>query len=114
MEEVGRILRALLRSPKTKEGLAAAVADQGLSKAAVDGWLTLALDAGEVLTVSSAISPSRVTRHTRLYVLAGQEVQVIQPPSIFPAWMDPTIRFPEYLSRRVYRSGALEGIFDEQ
>ena len=106
-QSVDRLLRALLRSPKTRQGLAAALSDRGLSESVVDGWLAQSLAAGVVAKA----------RHdgtdTHLYVLSGREARLPGKDSCLPVWLDPPITLPEYSQRRVYRGGLLEGSFDE-
>ena len=104
---VDRLLRGLLRSPKTRQGLAAALADRGLSESVVDGWLARSLAAGLVAKARCGETD------TFLYVLSGREARLPGKGSCLPAWLDPPITLPEYSQRRVYRGGVLEGNFDE-
>ena len=106
-QSVDRLLRALLRSPKTRQGLAAALADRGLSESVVDGWLAQSLAAGVVAKARHGETD------TYLYVLSGREARLPRQGSTLPAWLDPPITLPEYSQRRVYRGGLLEGRFSE-
>lgn len=106
-QSVDRLLRALLRSPKTRQGLAAALADRGLSESVVDGWLAQSLAAGVVAKAWHGETD------TYLYVLSGREARLPGKDSCLPAWLDPPITLPEYSQRRVYRGGLLQGNFDE-
>ena len=106
-QSVDRLLRALLRSPKTRQGLAAALADRGLSESVVDGWLAQSMAAGVVAKARHGETD------TYLYVLSGCEARLPRQGSALPAWLDPSITLPEYSQRRVYRGGLLERSFDE-
>lgn len=104
---VDQLLMSLLRTPKTRAGLAAAVADKGVSEGRVTGWLSRAEARGLVVKAGAvAGKPS--------FVRAGYEARHPAPPPMYPAWMDPTPKLPEATRRRVYRLGILAGVFDEQ
>ena len=106
-QSVDRLLRALLRSPKTRQGLVAALSDRGLSESVVDGWLAQSLAAGLVAKARCGETD------TFLYVLSGREARLPGKDTCLPVWLDPPITLPEYSQRRVYRGGLLEGSFDE-
>lgn len=90
------VLRALLRSPKTRDGLIAAVAGKGLSKHFVFGFLSVAVRDGEVVRVR--------TGKVETFQLA-ERFSVEEPaPGVWPTWMDPRT-LPVVCSRRIFLTG---------
>jgi hypothetical protein len=88
-----RRLSALLKTPKTKRGMAAAVSDLALSQWFVSGWLSREMKAGRVIEVHQRV------RGQKLYVLATTQVEPPKVDTIYPAWLCPQ-EVPQYASRR--------------
>lgn len=95
LEKASRLLEGLLRSPKTRPGLIAAVAP-GLSKNFVFGWLTEAIRTGRVTVLKTHELPQ--------YQLT--EYVVIEKPKEggYPAWLDPRV-IPPCVDRQVHIDG---------
>ena len=92
-----RLLRGLLRSPKTRKGLFAAVAAQGYTRNWVYGWLASALYTGLIVVHRGGRDPQ--------YVLASEDdLHVHDSTAAYPAWMCPKPP-PPFAARRVYRLG---------
>ena len=101
-KKAGETLLALLRTPKTRGGLAASAASEGLSQNYVFGWLAVAERNGEV-----AHRPPDATNDSDMYVVAERRHLLWpQRQSIYPAWMGPAIEIPPYTCRTVYRDGS--------
>ena len=102
-KQAGEKISALLRTPKTRSGLAAAAAAEGMTENYVFGWLAMASRRGEI-----AHRPADDTSPQDMYVLAERS-HLLWPPSasIYPAWMGPQVEPPPYTSRTVYRDGAV-------
>lgn len=90
------LLRRLLKTPKTRSGLIAAVANQLISKRFVYGWLANQVLSGEVVKLKSG---SSVT-----FQMKG--VTIVETPCFkgFPAWLDPRV-VPVVLERKVFIDG---------
>ena len=86
-------LSALLRSPKAVAGLVMAVADIGVSKNFVYGWLSNKLNTGEVIPVQIADG------ETKLYILGHANHNAAPAPSLYPSWLDPR-QLPNQCVRR--------------
>lgn len=87
----------LLRSPKTRAGLIAAVASMGLSRRFVIGWLTAAEQAGRIVALQSSVGGAP------LYQAARETHDERLQPSPYPAWLCPShAPLPPTTGRRVY------------
>lgn len=75
-------LHGLLRSPKTKEGLSAALSDLDLSIHFLSGWLSRELKAGRVMQAH------RKFQGRTQYVMCSTPVDPPNTESIYPAWLD--------------------------
>ena len=77
-----RVLRALLKTPKTRAGLIAAVSVKGvITKHFVFGWLAERRRDGTLLMLKSM--------GARWYQIAPDSVQETPSLSVFPSWLDP-------------------------
>lgn len=90
------ILRGLLKTPKTRGGLIAAVKGHGLSKNFVFGFLSEAERSGEVVKLKS--------REVITYQMATQFRVESPEPSVWPSWLDPRT-LPQINGRRVFFGG---------
>lgn len=97
VEAAYRILDSLLRSPKTREGLIAAVSDT-MTKNFVFGYLAERMRTGMVTVLKTGDRP--------LYQMTEYVVIEKPAPSEFPAWLDPR-HIPTGMSRHVYIDGKL-------
>lgn len=91
-------LTALLRSPKTKSGLVAAVADLGFDEWFVQGWLSHQLQTKQVLRTHVH------GEHEELFVVCSAPRDVAPVGSAFPAWLMPRA-VPPFVDRCVYSLG---------
>ena len=91
-----RVLRSLLRSPKTRPGLIAAVYSKAISRNFVYGFLTEQTRTGKVVVLK--------TGATDMY--QNSACIVIEKPteSIYPTWLEPR-SLPDAVRRRVYIDG---------
>jgi hypothetical protein len=96
LDKAAARLTALLRSPKPKAGLVAAVKDLGLTHHFVSGWISREVKADRVMPVHYKAAEDK---H---YVLcdapAPDDTQ--PPPSAYPSWMEPR-SVPRYAQRRL-------------
>lgn len=77
-----RILRALLKTPKTRAGLIAAVSVKGvITKHFVFGWLAERRRDGTLVVLKSM--------GENWYQVAPDSVQEIPSLSVYPSWLDP-------------------------
>lgn len=77
-----RILRTLLKTPKTRSGLIAAVHDKGfISKHFVYGWIATRRRDGTVVMLKSM--------GELWYQLAPTTVVEVPKESVYPSWLDP-------------------------
>jgi hypothetical protein len=89
------LLRNLLQTPKTRPGMAAAVASLGLNRYWVYAWVARAERAGDVCVLNRDSVPT--------YVLTScAEPPKTNPLERLPDWMCPKPP-PPYTKRRVYR-----------
>jgi hypothetical protein len=97
VEAAYRVLDSLLRSPKTRAGLIAAVADT-MSKNFVYGYLSQQIHTGAVTVLKASDPP--------LYQMT--EYVVIEKPkaSVFPGWLEPRA-LPTSTQRLVHIDGKL-------
>ena len=75
-------LHGLLKSPKTKEGLNAALADLDLSIHFLSGWLSREMKAGRVMQAH------RKFEGRDQYVMCCTPVEPPNFESVYPAWLD--------------------------
>jgi hypothetical protein len=92
------LLKRLLKTPKTRNGLVAAVADKAITKNFVYGWLATQVSSGAVIRLKSA---SSIT-----FQLKG--IVIVETPCFkgFPTWLDPRT-VPVVRDRKVFIDGAL-------
>jgi len=91
-------LKRLLKTPKTRNGLVAAVANTAISIRFVYGWLANQVLSGEVVRLKSA--------GTFTFQLKG--TVIVETPCFkgFPTWLDPRT-IPVVRDRKVFIDGAL-------
>jgi len=90
------VLRALLRTPKTREGLIAAVTNTSISKNYVFGWLA------EQRRTGTLIQDER--EGIRTYKIIGEIVPSANAQSPYPTWLDPRT-LPTATGRRILLEG---------
>lgn len=90
------LLSGLLRTPKTRAGLIAAISGTGVSKNFLYGWLTDQVRTGKVAALKSAKPVS--------YQMAGLVIQERPPEGVYPLWLEPRF-LPETSARRAYFDG---------
>lgn len=100
VRQAQNLLRRLLRTPKTREGLIAAVATKSISRRFVFGWLSDQLRTGEVVPLKAG---SRVTYQNKGLAINEAPVQ-----SEYPSWLDPRA-LPASLTRQAYIEGKRVG-----
>jgi hypothetical protein len=95
--EADKLLRRLLRTPKTRAGLIAAVASHKVSGNFVYGWLSENQRNGTVTVLKS---------HGRLFQYQISEHVVVETaaPGSYPSWLEPRA-LPIAASRRVFIDG---------
>jgi hypothetical protein len=93
-----RILEGLLRTPKTRGGLVAAVITNHISRNFVFGWLSEKSRDG---TLTKLKSGSNV-----MYQIAKHVVVEVPAESAYPSWLDPRW-LPLAAGRTVYIDGVL-------
>lgn len=90
------VLRGLLRTPKTRNGLVAAVTSRMISRRFVFGWLANQVVSGGIVKLKSG---DIVT-----YQVKGRTIQEKPTLSAYPSWLDP--RFvPAVIERKVFIDG---------
>lgn len=100
-----RILRALLKTPKTREGLIAAVSVRGvITGNYVYGWLAKSRLDGSVTELKS--------RGTRMYQVTPAAISEVPVASVFPAWLDPRA-LPHSRGRTVVVDGGVVRVTGE-
>lgn len=90
------LLSKLLRTPKSRSGLIAAVKSQAVSRNFVFGYLTTEVRAGRVVVLKSGVSV--------MYQLSECVVHEEPAPKEFPVWLEPRA-LPLAVGRRVYIDG---------
>lgn len=90
------MLTALLRTPKTRPGLIAAVNGEGISRNYVYGWIAAGLRDGSLTVLKS-------TTHL---MYQDSKFVVLESPSqgIYPTWLEPR-GLPPMVGRRIYIDG---------
>lgn len=91
-----RLLRSLLRTPKSRAGLIAAAASIGVSRNYVFGWLSEQRRDGTVATLKSG--------RTDLYQMSVLVVSETPAPGTYPSWLEPRT-LPQAAFRHVYVDG---------
>jgi hypothetical protein len=92
------ILRGLLRTPKTRGGLVAAVTTNAISRNFVFGWLSDKTRDGTVTTLKSGDSV--------MYQITKHVIEEVPSISLYPSWLDPRI-LPMAIKASLYIDGAL-------
>lgn len=96
LRRANKMLLALLKTPKTRAGLMAAVTTGTITKNFIYGWLSEGKRNG-TLTVLK-------TRNSLTYCVATQVVHEVAEESVFPQWLDPRV-LPRPCGRRAYLDG---------
>lgn len=96
VRQVESMLRALLRTPKTRSGLVAAAVSRGVSKNFVYGWLASHRTDGTVAELKSM--------RTTMYQMADQAVFEVPVEGQYPSWLEPRV-LPMSGARRVFIDG---------
>lgn len=100
VKKAEKLLTGLLGTPKTRAGLVAAVADSGLSKHYIFGWLGDQLRKGLVVELKAS-KPAT-------FQMAHKVIAERPSASIYPAWLGPR-ELPVTFSRRAYIDGRSVG-----
>lgn len=90
------VLRALLRTPKTREGLIAAVTNTSITRNYVFGWLATQRRTGALIQDE--------TSGVRTYRIVGEVVPAASTESPYPAWLEPR-SLPTATGRRILLEG---------
>ena len=96
IEQAKLVLSRLLRNPKSRAGLIAAVRSEYVSRNFVYGWLTEECRSGRVTVLK--------TGHALMYQLTSCVPREAPRESSFPAWLDPR-SLPLSDARRVFLDG---------
>lgn len=91
-------LRRLLRTPKTRAGLIAAVVGRDITRNYVYGWLSERTRDGTLAVLKSA--------GQRLYQITASVVQEQASEGQYPSWLEPR-QIPLAAARRLYIDGEL-------
>lgn len=100
-------LTALLKSPKTRAGLIAAVADLGVDEWFVQGWLSAEVTAKRVIKVF--MHRDKV----EMFVHCTTPTEVVGRDSNYPSWLEPS-GVPVYGERRLYSLGMGQPVQPEE
>lgn len=100
-------LTALLKSPKTRAGLIAAVADLGVDEWFVQGWLSSEVTAKRVIKIF--MHRDKV----EMFVHCTTPTEVVRRDSNYPTWLEPS-RVPVYGERRLYSLGMGQPVQPEE
>lgn len=98
VRQADKTLRGLLRTPKSRAGLIAAVTNRAVSRNYVFGWLAEGRRDGTLTTHKSG--------GTLMYQVASSVVTEVASESIFPSWLDPRA-LPTSTSRTVVVDGEI-------
>ena len=98
VRKASRTMSILLKTPKTREGLVAAVASEMVSKRFIFGWLTEQVRTGNVSQFKSA--------RTVLYQIRGTFIKEPVSRSDYPNWLEPRT-LPTVRSGTVFVDGVL-------
>lgn len=93
-----KTLRGLLRTPKTRNGLVAAVCNGIVGRNFVYGWLAERRRDGTVTTLKSGKNVA--------FQIAKHVVIEVPAESVYPAWLDPRI-VPMAASRAIHIDGKI-------
>lgn len=91
-----KVLRRLLRTPKTRAGLIAAVKNKDISRNFVFGFLSISARTGEVAKLKSTQPPS--------YQLSTCVKETPSAKGIYPAWLEVRV-LPHAVASRVFIDG---------
>lgn len=92
------VLTRLLRTPKTRNGLVAAVTSKMISRRFVFGWLTEQIRTGGVAVLKSGA--------TTTYQIKGQILVEAPARSVYPSWLDPRA-LPSISTRSIFLDGVI-------
>lgn len=81
VRQAERTLLGLLRTPKTRTGLIAAVKSKVISEHFVYGFLAEGRNSGELVTFKSG--------RQLMYQVAAPTVAEVPEASVYPSWLDP-------------------------
>lgn len=96
VRRVDALLLRLLRTPKTRPGLIAAVSGSGVSRNFLYGWLTAQVRLGAVTELKSTRPAS--------YQVSTLVIAERPPAGTYPTWLEPRI-LPETSARIAYFNG---------
>lgn len=99
-------LRALLRKPKSRSGLVAAVVGGAVTKNFVYGFLSVGITSGEIVVLKSTSASDP------LYQLSGRFHVEVPAGSGYPLWLDPRA-LPAVSGRRVYIGATSAELLEE-
>lgn len=106
-ERASRRLNALLKSPKTRAGLVAAVADLGCDEWFVQGWLSTEVTAKRVIKVYMH------RENVEMFVHCTVPHEIVGRATDYPSWLEPA-KVPVYGERRLYSLGMGQPVQPEQ
>jgi hypothetical protein len=81
VRQAERILTALLRTPKTRDGLVAAVKTKTITRNYVYGFLAEGRRKGSLTTLKSG--------HSVMFQITSSVVEERAVASVYPSWLDP-------------------------
>lgn len=96
VKEADKVLRALLRTPKSREGLVAAVVNERITRNFVFGWLAEQVRTGVVVQIPNG--------KRRSYQIVGEFVAATSYETLYPSWLDPRT-LPTATRRRLLLDG---------
>ena len=105
VRQANKVLLALLKTPKTRPGLIAAVSSDSISRNFVFGWLIEQVRSGVVVKLKSS--------HHITYQVAVTLSEEQPRAGMFPNWLEPRI-LPVLATRRVYIDGLLINTDEEE
>lgn len=105
--QASKRLKALLKSPKTRAGLVAAVADLGLDEWFVQGWLSTEVTAKRVIKIHMH------REKAEMFVHCTVPQEIVGRETVFPSWLEPA-KVPVYGERRLYSLGMGQPVQPEQ
>lgn len=103
--QANKVLRALLRSPKTRAGLVAAVSSRKISRQFVIGWLTEKQRTGHVVLLKSG---ANVT-----YQLSSTFHVERPDEGAYPSWLEPR-SLPDVSARQAYINGIRAELYNPE
>lgn len=102
VKQAEKVLRRLLRTPKTRDGLIAAVRSKEISKNFVFGFISAGVREGLITTLKS----SRPLMYQLSECIAERPC-----PGIYPAWLEPR-SLPDSTARRIFIDGLPVGTYN--